>query len=441
MYVVAEVVFLVRIVRLVVVLEALDPPPASIEAVSAAYGRLFKQIEERWQSLRMRATAAGEPPPDGLGDPPAEQLRRELYGKNTPAMVPAIFGWGFIALFPDRGTQGEYKKLLKAVEEWSKKGEGAPPRAMVLLDRDDPFRPRIFQRGNPNRLGPEVPRRFLELLAPDRHPFTRGSGRKELAEAIVAKDNPLTARVLVNRLWQHHFGRGMVHTPSDFGARSAPPSHPELLDYLADRFVRSGWSIKQLHRQILDSASYLQASDDRPDAQRKDPQNRWLWKMHRRRLSFEATRDALLSVSGDLDSQMGGPPVELLKPGFVPRRTLYGFINRMDVDPLLTTFDFPDPAATSGQRETTTVAPQSLYLMNNAFVQEAARRLSQRTDVSAAPTVAERLLRLYPLLFARSPTPREVELAEEFLGPDPDLHQWTRYAQTLLMGNEFVFLD
>ena len=356
-------------------------------------------------------------------------------------MVPPIFGWGFITLFPDRGTQGEYKKRLKAVEEWSRKGEGAPPRAMVLLDRELPFQPRIFQRGNPNRVGRSVPRRFLEFLSPEGQTFARGSGRKDLAEAIVAKDNPLTARVLVNRIWQHHFGQGLVTTASDFGTRSVPPSHPELLDFLATEFVEGDWSIKRLHRQILSSATYLQASDDRPVAAQLDPENRLLWKMNRRRLGFEATRDSLVAVSAGLDFQMGGPAVELLKPGFVPRRTLYGFINRMDVDPLLTTFDFPNQAATSGQRETTTVAPQSLYLMNNAFVEEAARRLVQRAEVVGAAATEKRLQRLDALLFARPASAQEMELAQEFLGEAVNLEKWTRYAQALLMGNEFVFLD
>ncbi len=423
------------------VLKTLDPMPASIEGVARSYGRLFKQINQQWRTELQQAIDAEKPQPAALPDPHAEQVRDELYGKHSPVMVPPIFGWGFITLFPDRGTQGEYKKRLKAVEEWSRKGEGAPPRAMVLLDRELPFQPRIFQRGNPNRLGRSVPRRFLDFLSPEGQTFARGSGRKELAEAIVAKDNPLTARVLVNRIWQHHFGQGLVTTASDFGTRSVPPSHPELLDFLATEFVGGDWSIKRLHRQILSSATYLQASDDRPVAAQLDPENRLLWKMNRRRLGFEATRDSLVAVSAGLDFQMGGPAVELLKPGFVPRRTLYGFINRMDVDPLLTTFDFPNPAATSGQRETTTVAPQSLYLMNNAFVEEAARRLVQRAEVAGAAATEERLQRLYALLFARPASSQEMELAQEFLGEAVNLEKWTRYAQALLMGNEFVFLD
>ncbi|MBB75674.1 MAG: hypothetical protein CMJ75_14305 [Planctomycetaceae bacterium] len=423
------------------VLAVLAPTPASMEGVARSYGRLFKQINEQWQNELEQAMAAERPLPAALPEPHAEQVRHELYGKHSPVMVPPIFGWGFITLFPDRGTQGEYKKRLKAVEEWSRKGEGAPPRAMVLLDRERPFQPRIFQRGNPHRVGKPVPRRFLEFLAPDGQTFKQGSGRKELAEAIVAKSNPLTARVLVNRMWQHHFGQGLVTTASDFGTRSTPPSHPELLDFLATQFVRGGWSIKRLHRQILSSATYLQASDDRPAAAQLDPENRLLWKMNRRRLGFEATRDSLIAVSSGLDLRMGGPAIELLKPGFVPRRTLYGFINRMDVDPLLTTFDFPNPAATSGQRETTTVAPQSLYLMNNAFVEEVARRLVQRVEVVDASLIKERLQRLYALLFSRAASSQEIQLAEEFLGEDVSLEQWTRYAQALLMGNEFVFLD
>src|SRR5262249_14140569 len=152
---------------------------------------------------------------------------------------------------------GRLQELRKAVEQWRATGPGAPPRAMVLLDTPAPHEPRVFRRGNPHNLGERVPRQFLGVLAgPKRPPFHDGSGRLELARAITDPKNPLTARVMVNRVWLHHFGEGLVSTPSDFGLRGAPPSHPELLDYLADRFVRGGWSVKELHRLIVRSAAY-----------------------------------------------------------------------------------------------------------------------------------------------------------------------------------------
>ena len=177
-----------------------------------------------------------------------------------------------------------------------------PPRAMALQDNSTPTNPHVFLRGNPGNRGPEVPRQFLAILAGEnRKPFQKGSGRLELAQAIASPENPLTARVFVNRVWLQHFGSAIVRTPSDFGLRSESPSHPELLDYLASRFMESGWSIKSLHRLIMLSSVYQQASDDNPQFAQIDPNNQLLWRMNRRRLEFEAMRDTLLAVSGQID--------------------------------------------------------------------------------------------------------------------------------------------
>ena len=175
-----------------------------------------------------------------------------------------------------------------------------PPRAMVLNDSPNPTNPHVFVRGNPGRPGKPIPRRFLRVLSPggEAKPFAEGSGRLELAKAIVNPENPLTARVMVNRIWHHHFGVGLVATPSDFGARGEPPTHPELLDYLARRFIESGWSVKAMHRLILLSSTYQQISDRRDDAFAVDPANRLLWRQNRRRLDFESIRDGVLAVSG-----------------------------------------------------------------------------------------------------------------------------------------------
>ena len=184
---------------------------------------------------------------------------------------------------------------------------------MALVDSPQPKNSRVFIRGNPNRLGEEAPRQFLTILSGDkRQPFTHGSGRLELARAIASRENPLTARVMVNRLWLHHFGAGLVTTPDDFGLRSDPPSHPELLDYLAWRFMQDGWSLKNLHRVLMLSSVYQQQSDDNLRHETLDPDNRLLSKMNRRRLDFESMRDTLLFVAGNLDHSFGGRPVDLL---------------------------------------------------------------------------------------------------------------------------------
>jgi hypothetical protein len=218
--------------------------------------------------------------------------------------------YGDLGLLPDRPSQAKLQELRTAVQKWLTTGPGAPPRALSVEETPNPIEPRVFVRGNPNNLGEAVPRRFLGFLAgTERKPFRDGSGRLELAQAIASRGNPLTARALVNRVWMHHFGTSLVATPGDFGLRSEPPTHPELLDHLAARFMEEGWSIKVLHRWIMLSRTYQQQSDDRPEGHTLDPENALYWRMNRRRLDLEATRDALLAVSGRLDNAIGGPPM------------------------------------------------------------------------------------------------------------------------------------
>jgi mono/diheme cytochrome c family protein len=423
-----------------------EKPLSTLNDVAQRYGELLNRIDQEWKKLIAAAAMQGQPMPSELTDPDAEQLRQVFYGPNAPPDVPVISGWGFLTLLPDRAAQEEYKKVLKEVETWSTTGPGAPPRAMVLVDADTPFQPRIFQRGNPQRLGDSVPRQFLACLEADHKPFQRGSGRLELAEKIASPDNPLAARMIVNRIWMHHFGEGLVSTSGDFGLRGEPPSHPELLDWLAEEFVKRGWSIKELHRVILLSATYQQGTKSELETQSANSKlpshsaRRTLHLISRRRLEFEAMRDALLAVSGGLDPTIGGPAIDMFGGGFSPRRTIYGFIDRMDPPGLLTTFDFPNPAASSPQRQETLVSPQSLYLMNSDFVAECARRFATRPDVTALPR-SERIERMYLIAFGRQPNEREALFAAEYLGGEPTAELWERFAQALLMTNEFAFVD
>src|SRR5262249_54224681 len=221
---------------------------------------LLASIDKKWFDAQRRAAASHQPVPRGLDDPNEEQLRLVFYGPEAPANVPRVTGWGVLTLLPGREAQAEYQKLLKDLESWMMHGPEAPPRAMALVDDAVPYEPRVFLRGNPNRTGTVVPRRFVEFLTEDPQAFRQGSGRLELAQAIASRQNPLTARVFVNRVWLHHFGAGLVRPPGDFGIRSDPPSHPELLDYLAATFMDENWSIKKLHRQIMLSAVYQQTS-------------------------------------------------------------------------------------------------------------------------------------------------------------------------------------
>jgi hypothetical protein len=319
---------------------------------------------------------------------------------------------------------------------------------MVLLDAPQLFEPRIFVRGNPTQLGDPVPRRFLQVLAGDQAaPFTHGSGRLDLARAITAPDNPLTARVLVNRVWMHHFGAPLVATPSDFGVRSTPPTHPELLDWLAWTFVHEdGWSLKKLHRRILLSDAYQQASRDRPECRRQDPENRFFWRANRRRLDLESMRDTLLAVSGRLDQRLGGRPVDAAHDAVCRRRTVYGLVDRQDVPALYRAFDFASPDQTAAQRPQTTVPQQALFAMNAPFVIEQAEALAARPEVVRETDPARRVAALHRLVFCREPEFSEVALALRFLDAaamekDCKLTALEQYAQVLLLTNELMFVD
>ncbi len=420
--------------------------PGSMADVASRYGEALARVETRWQSLLADARARGAPPPGGLDDADEEALRRVFHAPGSPPVIPEYFGWGFLAPLPDRASLGEYRTLRGEIETWSREGEAAPPRAMVLVDSAEVYEPRVFVRGRPNRAGKRVPRRFLGAIAgARREPFVDGSGRLELARAIASPGNPLTARVIVNRIWQHHFGVGIVGTSSDFGLRGEAPSHPGLLDHLASRFVEDGWSIKRLHRRILLSSVSRQssvASGAVERAERVDPRNRLLWRFPRRRLDFEAQRDSLSAVSGGLERRLGGPPGNL-GDGLPTRRAVYAFVDRMDLPSLLRVHDFPDPAATSPGRDRTTIAPQALFLMNSEFVAGCAKRLAAAPGSRPDRSTSERVRGLFRRLFARAPSAEEVGLATSYIESSKAKpgQAWERYVHALLMTNELVFTD
>lgn len=342
----------------------------------------------------------------------------------------------------NRKHRDELRKLQKKVDGLKVAHPGSPPQAMVLVDTPRPVEPVVFLRGNPNNRGDAVPRRFLDVLSNGkRAPFATGSGRLDLARAIASRDNPLTARVLVNRLWMLHFGAGLVRTPSDFGTRGDAPTHPELLDHLATTFMDSGWSLKKLHYLLVVSRAYQQSNEASPALLAADPENRLLGRMNRRRLEFEALRDALLAVTGKLDPTHGGPPVEITTAPFATRRAVYGFIDRQNLPGLFRTFDFASPDTSTPQRHTTTVPQQALFLMNSPFLLEQASALVRRPDVLSIADSRLRITRLYQLLYGRAPEAAEVRLGEKFVSGVSGESTWERYAQVLLLANEFAFVD
>jgi hypothetical protein len=295
-------------------------------------------------------------------------------------------------------------------------------------------------RGNPANLGPVVPRRFLKVLSPDAPtPFKAGSGRLDLARSIVHEGAPLAGRVIVNRVWRQHFGVGLVDTPSDFGVQGSRPTHPELLDDLTARFLKNGWSLKWLHREIMLSATYRQASthDERKAA--VDPDNRWLWRMSRRRLEVEAWRDAMLAVTGTLDTQIGGKSIDLSDVRN-NRRTLYGTVKRRELNDILRLFDFPDPMTHSASRLPTTTPLQQLFTLNSPLMRQQSSALVARLKKDAAGDDA-RIRRAYVLLYGRAATDNQVRVGREFLGETPSDEAWLQYAQVLLASNEFLFVD
>jgi hypothetical protein len=399
------------------VARAFATPPATMREVCERYGALFADVEKQW-----RALLKSDPTAKALPDENAEALRRILYGPDSPCSVPDEHLANNEWFFPT-DTVVELWKLQGEVDRWLIKSPDAPAYATILVDRAKPASPRVFKRGNPLTKGEAVPRQFLQVLSPDPpQAFSKGSGRLELAQAITAPGNPLTARVIVNRVWMQHFGRGLVSTPSDFGIRSEPPSHPELLDWLARRFMDEGWSLKRLHRRILLSATYQQSSLVSADdivshkAQEIDPGNRLLWRMQTHRLGFEETRDAWLAATGELDLRVGGKPVELFAAQNA-RRTLYAHVDRERLSPVLRTFDFANPDLSIPQRNDTIVPQQALFGMNHPFLATRARALVRRTDDSKDS--AERVRRLYALLYQRAPTAAEMQTALAFLQPEP----------------------
>jgi len=441
-------------------------PPISLEDVAERYARLFEDADRQWQSLQENVDKKADSIAfQALPDSEQESLRQVFYGEHSPGNLPA----GLMRQLFTTSALMQLGPLTAQVAQLDATHPGAPLRAMSLVDSPHPKNSLVFVRGDPNRLGEEAPRRFLTALAGDMPaPFKQGSGRLELAKAIASPENPLTARVIVNRIWLHHFGVGLVATPDDFGLRSDPPSHPELLDYLAWQFMQNGWSLKKMHRLLMLSSVYQQQSDQHNRDATLDPENRLLAKMNRRRLDFESMRDTLLFVTGKLDRTIGGRPVPLLdheqsnQDSYSKRRTVYGSIDRNDLFPLFRYFDFANPDLSTAQRDTTSVPQQALFFFNDPFVMQQACRLAARADFQLFDSTDKRIRFVYQQMFQRNPTAAEIELAGRFLAAeefaalartqysatDPGaqgnlrpLRPWERFVHVLLMSDELMFID
>jgi hypothetical protein len=385
--------------------------PKTMRDVAEVYGKLLLQADQKWKEAVKANAKATE-----LDDADWEELRQVLYAADSPVRVPAgpIVD---VEIYFDEGTRVQLAKLQMQIDKWNIESAGATPQAVVLVDRPGAqANPRIFRRGNPATPGEEVPRRYLAVVAgADRRAFSHGSGRLEMAEAIARAKNPLTARVMVNRVWQGHFGAGLVKTPSDFGLRCEPPSHPEMLDWLAGRFVADGWSLKKLHRLIMLSSVYRQGGEADAQTIAVDPENRLVGRFEVRRLDFEAMHDSLLEASGEIDLTEGGRPVELFGQPASKRRAVYGRVDRQFLPGVFRVFDFANPDLHTPVRASTTVPQQALFMMNSPFVAERARALAKRADVVGIADAPGRVARVYEIVLQRRASEAEVAVGVDYV--------------------------
>ncbi len=393
-------------------------PPAEIEAVKKSLNEKLAALDaEAKQHDEARVAAEKEP------DTPERKTKVAQAKKERAAVL-------------------EKRRVLAEAPQWQLAyavGDGQPADA------------RLHVRGDPTRLGETVPRHFPTILGGQPLGDAKSSGRRELAEAIASPTNALTARVMVNRIWQHHFGRGLVTTPNDFGLRGQPPSHPELLDYLAGRFVESGWSVKAMHRLILGSRTWQLASAGAGEDA--------LWsRASRRRLDAECVRDSLLLVSGDLDATPGGahpfPAVstwsftqhnQFFANYDTSKRTVYQMQQRLRRHPFLLLFDGADPNSSTAQRQATTTPLQSLFVLNDPFLHQRAEKFAARIQREQSGESA-RIERAFQILYARPPAPEEAQLAAGHLAQlaanklSPE-KAWQSLSRALLAANEFIYLD
>ena len=413
--------------------------PASRSALIAAYGRLLERA----------LTAAGKSSPKASDEAAGSSTVHDERAKKptNPNSILAIVeqinrpgGWldlDVAACVAGSRLFGTGRKKLgdleKAIVEVEASHPAAPPRAMTMTDSKAIVTPTVFLRGEIGRRGDRVPRQFPAILAgQDRQPFPKDrSGRLELARHVTDPKNPLTARVLVNRVWQRMFGSGLVESSDDFGLQCPPPSHPGLLDHLATEFLRHDGSIKWLIREIATSQAYAQSSQVRESASAKDPANQWLHRQNRQRLDFESMRDAMLQAAGYLDRRVGGRSVRLSDEPAPPRRSLYAYVDRNAMDPMLRTFDFASPTAAATSRSETTIPQQALFHMNHPMVAEMSRDLAQRAtrhveddhkESSSDPATQHESASqtsfvdvLYEIVFGRKANEQERQWANEFL--------------------------
>lgn len=369
------------------------PAPKNFNEVAALYADIFNTC------------LAGKEPDNADW----KQVREILQTAPSPMSVPVEQA----NIFFTRKDLTQMVKNSNARLKLESDHPGAPPRAMVMLDKPKPADVSIFIRGNPSRRGAVAPRGWLTMFGGES--FKEGSGRLELAQKIASKDNPLTARVIVNRVWAQHFGKPLVGQTSDFGVQTDKPVQQDVLDYLAATFMEEGWSLKKLHQRILSSRTYQQAAQVSAEKNLKDADNELLSRQNRQRLDYESMRDAMLQVAGDLNpGKIGGRAVELKDKEADTRRSIYLLVDRYDQATVPAMFDFANPDNHSPIRYVTTVPQQALFLMNSPFMQQRSTKLAAATPVKGSTVDSESVQALYHRVLRRDARPEEVEMAQRF---------------------------
>ena len=425
--------------------------PSSLIELAEAYGSLFATVQTEWLKAVLATTLEAQIGARVVPDEDARhadvnsavnrQLRHHLYGEGTPMAMPDDIAVTLL----NRPVRDNLNGRNGAIQNLHLTSPGSPPRAMALHEDVSPADFHVFRRGSAIDRGELVQARFLTALSGSAaQPFSDGKRRLGLAQAIVDPANPLTRRVIVNWAWQHHFGKPLVRTPDDFGTRGQTPTHPQLLDYLASKLTLDGWSLKKLHRRIMLSAVYQQGAIENSNSRIADPDNNLLWRMPRRRLEFEAMRDSMLAVSGELTTKIGGHPFDLLSKPVQPRMTIYGFVNRDIVSNFASTFDAANPNSCTATRPETNVPQQTLFALNSDFIQDRAAALASIKEIVSAESDEDRIRTLYQRVYSRLPERDELQLALRYVqdgNANSETNLWHRLAHVLLASNEFIFVD
>jgi mono/diheme cytochrome c family protein len=386
-----------------------ENPPSSRQELAKRYAELFQQTAKRWIELRDAAY-------DTSGDVPAA-LPELIEGDRSNEVWELMFseyprldiGEEGLKNLLEGEVQEKFEELKNAIGEFENSDQ-SPPQAMIFVDGGEREQ-YVFIRGKEDQAGDLVEPHFLSAIEPDHESYDYETAREQLCESIIDPLNPLTARVWVNRVWMHLFGTGLVATPSDFGIRGESPSHAELLDALAIDFMRNGWSTKELIRKLVSTATYQQSSFDREDAIAVDPENRWLWRMNRKRMTSESLRDSILAATGSLDKSIGGRPIDSLDESDSNRRTIYFAVKRRYASDLSRAFDFANPSMHTPSRHETIVPQQALWLWNGSFVGQQSAQFDE-ADFANRPT-DEAIDDVYWMILRREPGDDERSIVSE----------------------------